>query len=91
MFRLFCAAAAAALLTAGCAGTPPTEVAGQQLAAADGNRVVCERERSVGSNRPQKVCMTVAERELLRQRSQTMVRGDNRPVIEHQKGGRGGD
>ncbi len=29
----------------------------------DPNRIVCTREHVVGSNRPQKVCMTVAERE----------------------------
>ena len=80
-------AAAAALLAASCA-TAPAEDENMQLA--DKDRVVCERERSVGSNRPQKVCMTVAEREMLRQRSQTMVRGDGRTPVEHSKGGRGG-
>jgi len=32
----------------------------------DPNRIVCKREHVVGSNRPQKVCMTVAERERLK-------------------------
>jgi hypothetical protein len=32
----------------------------------DPDRVVCTREHVVGSNRPQKVCMTVAERERAR-------------------------
>lgn len=32
----------------------------------DPNRMVCTRERVVGSNMPQKVCMTVAERDRLR-------------------------
>ncbi len=32
----------------------------------DPNRVVCTREHVVGSNRPQKVCMTVAERQRLK-------------------------
>lgn len=29
----------------------------------DPNRIVCTREHVVGSNRPEKVCMTVAERD----------------------------
>ncbi|MBP7704636.1 MAG: hypothetical protein KA105_05065 [Caulobacter sp.] len=32
----------------------------------DPNRMVCTREHVVGSNRPTKVCMTVAERERMR-------------------------
>jgi hypothetical protein len=32
----------------------------------DPSRVICTREHVVGSNRPQKVCMTVAQREELR-------------------------
>lgn len=32
----------------------------------DPNRVVCTREHVVGSNRPQKICMTVAERQRLK-------------------------
>jgi hypothetical protein len=32
----------------------------------DPNRIVCKREHVVGSNRPQKVCMTVAERQRLK-------------------------
>jgi hypothetical protein len=32
----------------------------------DPDRIVCKREHVVGSNRPQKVCMTVAQRELLK-------------------------
>lgn len=35
----------------------------------DPNRVVCTREHVVGSNRPQRICMTVREREELRQRA----------------------
>lgn len=32
----------------------------------DPNRMVCTREHVVGSNRPQKVCMTVAQRQALK-------------------------
>jgi hypothetical protein len=35
----------------------------------DPNRIVCTREHVVGSNRPQKVCMTVAERQRLKDRA----------------------
>ena len=35
----------------------------------DPNRVVCTRELEVGSNRPKKVCMTVAQRDELRERA----------------------
>lgn len=35
----------------------------------DPNRIVCTREHEVGSNRPKKVCMTVAQREELRERA----------------------
>lgn len=33
----------------------------------DPDRIVCTREKVVGSNRPKKVCMTVAQREELRE------------------------
>lgn len=32
----------------------------------DPNRIVCTREHVVGSNRPQKICMTVAQRDALK-------------------------
>ena len=32
----------------------------------DPNRMVCTREHEVGSNRPKKVCMTVAQRQALK-------------------------
>lgn len=42
----------------------------------DPNRIVCTREHVVGSNRPQKVCMTWAQREEIRERAQgNMNRG----------------
>lgn len=41
----------------------------------DPNRMVCTRERVVGSNMPQKVCMTVADRNRLRDAA--VARGRN--------------
>ena len=86
------AAMGGALLLAACAGTTETTAAGpegQVLAANDPkDRVVCEVERGVGSNRPTKVCMTVREREMLKERSRTQVRNDNRPSVVHDRSGR---
>jgi len=50
---------------------PPPSQAEPVVAAAgldrnDPNRIVCTREHVVGSNRPQKVCMTAAQRDALR-------------------------
>ena len=38
----------------------------------DPDRIVCKREHVVGSNRPQKVCMTVAQRQLLKDKAELM-------------------
>ena len=84
-------AAGALLFLAACAGDQQATAAneGQLLAANDPkSRVVCEVERSVGSNRPTKVCMTIREREMLQDRSRTAVRNDNRPSIAHDRTGR---
>lgn len=40
------------------------------------DRVVCRREHVVGSNRPQRICMTVREWEHERDRSQEALRDD---------------
>lgn len=48
----------------------------------DPNRIVCVRQHVVGSNRPQKVCMTVAERDRLRDATARMLtdqRGGSAP------------
>ncbi len=45
----------------------PPAVAPAKPAKDDPNRLVCTREHVVGSNRPQKVCMTVAQRDALKQ------------------------
>lgn len=61
-------------LAAACAGTPDgagpsvaAETAPSKLAAArlDGDKMICTRERTIGTNRPQKVCMTKADRAAL--------------------------
>lgn len=39
----------------------------------DPNRIVCKKEHVVGSNRPQKVCMTVAERERLKDQADLLT------------------
>jgi hypothetical protein len=39
----------------------------------DPNRIVCKREHVVGSNRPQKVCMTVADRERLKDQAEQLT------------------
>lgn len=36
----------------------------------DRNRIVCMRETVIGSNRPQRVCMTLAERDAIREQAQ---------------------
>jgi len=78
-------------LVAACAGTPeataPTEAAAaapMKLAAGkDDDRVICVREYVVGSKRPQKVCMTNAERVELAERTRIEMRHGT------QGGGRG--
>ncbi|AUZ56192.1 hypothetical protein SQW19_15925 [Stenotrophomonas acidaminiphila] len=47
------------------------------------SRLVCRREMPTGSNRPQTICMTVAERAAARERSKDVMRktGISRPEI----------
>lgn len=80
MRRVVFLAAAASLLTASAvwadpdtSPTAPAAPAPDAKPAAkpkvdmnDPNRIVCTREHVVGSNRPQKICMTVAERQRLK-------------------------
>lgn len=49
---------ALALAAAGCASQPA-----QQQAAANPDELVCRKEKVTGQNRPERVCMTRAERE----------------------------
>ncbi len=69
------AVAAASLLTASTVWAdqptpsptaPATPGAKPKVDMNDPNRIVCTREHVVGSNRPQKICMTVAERQRLK-------------------------
>lgn len=41
---------------------------------AEGQRLVCERQKTVGSNRPKNVCMTVAERRQMQDSAQRDLR-----------------
>jgi len=45
-------------------------------AAKDPNRLICTREAVVGSNRPEKVCYTAAERERMRDAAGAAMRND---------------
>lgn len=45
---------------------PPPATAPAKPAVDDPNRLICKREHVVGSNRPVKVCLTVAQREALK-------------------------
>lgn len=76
MFALALTALAAAAVPAGAAveSTTPSEAPAETAppspkakpAKDDPDRIVCVRERVLGSNRPHKVCMTVAERDRMR-------------------------
>ncbi len=75
----------AAALPAGAAGEPaaapavaapaeaPPPAPKPKPAKDDPDRIVCVRQHVVGSNRPQKVCMTVAERDRLRDATARML------------------
>jgi len=78
LLSLVVTALATAALPAGAAGdpaaAPPIETPAEapppapkpKPAKDDPDRIVCVRQHVVGSNRPQKVCMTIAERDRLR-------------------------
>lgn len=70
MRLVFVAVSALLLASPALAETPPASAAKKEAKKDDPNRIVCTREHVVGSNRPQKVCMTVAERERLKDQSQ---------------------
>lgn len=48
----------------------------------DPNRIVCKREHVVGSNRPQKICMTVAQRQRLKDDADKLTDPGNRTVAD---------
>ena len=57
----------------------------------DPNRIVCTREHVVGSKRPKKVCMTVAQREELRETARrNMDSGPGLPAPPANVAGAGG-
>lgn len=57
----------------------------------DPNRIVCTREHVVGSKRPKKVCMTVAQREELRETARrNMDSGPGLPAPPSGVAGAGG-
>jgi Spy/CpxP family protein refolding chaperone len=84
------------------AATEPAPAAVAQPAAApakggpdDPNRMICKREHVVGSNRPQKICMTAAERQRLKDNADQFMDPtrrtlDNREAIRASQGGIGG-
>ena len=79
LFSLVVTALVTAALPAGAAGEPEAPPTVEAPAEApppapkpkpdkdDPDRIVCVREHVVGSNRPQKVCMTVVERDRMRE------------------------
>ncbi|WGM39120.1 hypothetical protein [Caulobacter sp. NIBR1757] len=61
------------------AGAPLADPAAPKKKAMDDpNRIVCTREHVVGSNRPQKVCMTVAQRQRLKDDADRLTDPGNR-------------
>jgi hypothetical protein len=66
---LLASLAAAPLAAAETVSDPAKTEKPEKPAKDDPNRIVCTREHEVGSNRPKKVCMTVAQREELRERA----------------------
>lgn len=46
-----------------------SETAYARASTEDRNRIVCMRETVIGSNRPQRVCMTLAERDAIREQA----------------------
>ncbi|HYE45113.1 MAG TPA: hypothetical protein VEA44_04990 [Caulobacter sp.] len=48
----------------------------------DPNRIVCKREHVVGSNRPQKVCMTAGERQRLKDQADQLTDPGRRTAMD---------
>jgi hypothetical protein len=68
--------------SAGVQAPPSTSTATANRTQSDDERVVCRRERMMGSNRSERVCMTVGQRNALRQSTRDQLdrldRGVNR-------------
>lgn len=75
--------ASPALAQAG-AGTPLVDPAAatKKKTMDDPNRIVCTREHVVGSNRPQKICMTVAQRQRLKDDADKLTDPGSRTVAD---------
>ena len=79
---LLVASPALALAQAG-AGAPLVDpAAAKKKTMDDPNRIVCTREHVVGSNRPQKICMTVAQRQRLKDDADKITDPGNRTVAD---------
>lgn len=55
----------------------------------DPNRIICTRVHVVGSNRPQKVCMTVAERERAKEQTRDLTDESRRSGVGQGPAGKG--
>jgi uncharacterized protein YdeI (BOF family) len=73
--------ASPALAQAG-GSAPLADPAAKKKAFEDPNRIVCTREHVVGSNRPQKVCMTVAQRQRLKDDADRITDPGNRTAAD---------
>ncbi|MDB5471634.1 MAG: hypothetical protein JWR84_3194 [Caulobacter sp.] len=74
--------ASPALAQAG-AAAPLIDPAGKKKSAMDDpNRIVCTREHVVGSNRPQKICMTIAQRQRLKDDADKLTDPGGRTVAD---------
>lgn len=83
------AAAPVAFAEEAAGAAAPTKPA--KAAIDDPNRIVCTREHVVGSKRPKKVCMTVAQREELRETARrNMDSGPGLPTPPANVSGAGG-
>ena len=60
----------------------PAAEAAKKKSFDDPDRIVCTREHVVGSNRPQKVCMTVAQRQRLKDQADKLTDPGNRTVAD---------
>ena len=87
-------AGAACLVMAACASTETTEASSATasssliaLAKSDPNKMVCTREHVVGSNRPEKVCLTARQRLELAERSKEQLDRVRSRYEEAQKAG----
>jgi len=63
-----------AVATPSAASTPSASPPSQaRTGLNDPNRLICKREHVVGSNRPQKICMTAAERQRLKDKADDLL------------------